>query len=305
MLGNLDQIRAFVAASDYGSFSAAARRLGRAQSLISTHIAMLEADLGLELFARTGRNPELTEAGHALLAEAREVLRQYGQFKTRALALCASPEAELRLALDEGLPYVETGQLCAELATGFPHLKVQLLHGSTPEVHYWVAHENVHLGVAYDLPAGDLSSGGQPGKALATTLERHWIGQVKQVLVASETHPLAALPSVSIRDLTRHRQIITRFALAPVHDPCILSPSVWETNSCYMAVDLALRGIGWTIVPVPVAVFSSKSDPVPEGLRILNHPEGVPDLNIQLLRKAGQPATPATSWLTQRLRELF
>jgi len=62
MLDNvsLDQLRVFVAATDVGSFSAAARRLGRAQSAISQAIAGLESALGVQLFDRTERLPKLT-----------------------------------------------------------------------------------------------------------------------------------------------------------------------------------------------------------------------------------------------------
>ena len=73
---SLDQLQAFVAAAETGSFSAAARKLRRAQSVVSTHVANLEADLGLELFRREGRNPSLTRAGQRLLQEARVVLER-------------------------------------------------------------------------------------------------------------------------------------------------------------------------------------------------------------------------------------
>ena len=46
----LEQLRAFVTAAEKGSFSAAGRALGRAQSVVSTHISMLEDSLGIELF---------------------------------------------------------------------------------------------------------------------------------------------------------------------------------------------------------------------------------------------------------------
>jgi DNA-binding transcriptional LysR family regulator len=49
----LDQLRKFVATADCGSFSVAARQLGKAQSAVSTAIGLLEADLGLELFDRS------------------------------------------------------------------------------------------------------------------------------------------------------------------------------------------------------------------------------------------------------------
>ena len=51
----LEQLNSFVAAAEKGSFSEAARSLGRAQSVVSTHVATLEAELGVDLFGtRTG-----------------------------------------------------------------------------------------------------------------------------------------------------------------------------------------------------------------------------------------------------------
>jgi hypothetical protein len=69
----LDQFRSFVAAADAGSFSAAGRRLGRAQSVVSQTLANMEGQLGIKLFDRSGRIPVLTEAGRALLPDARAV----------------------------------------------------------------------------------------------------------------------------------------------------------------------------------------------------------------------------------------
>jgi DNA-binding transcriptional LysR family regulator len=72
-----DAIETFIAAADLGSFSAAARHLGRSQSTVSVTIANLEVDLGLVLFERSGRRPELTPAGRALLPKAAAILAGY------------------------------------------------------------------------------------------------------------------------------------------------------------------------------------------------------------------------------------
>jgi DNA-binding transcriptional LysR family regulator len=68
-----DQLRVFETVADAGSFSAAARRLRRAQSAVSYAIGNLEAQLGIALFERGRRRPVLTEAGRAVLADARAV----------------------------------------------------------------------------------------------------------------------------------------------------------------------------------------------------------------------------------------
>ena len=57
-----EALLAFAEAATLGSFSAAARKLGKRQSTISEAIANLEIDLGLTLFDRSTRQPTLTEA---------------------------------------------------------------------------------------------------------------------------------------------------------------------------------------------------------------------------------------------------
>src|SRR5258708_38165656 len=70
----LDQLRVFLTVVDVGSFAGAARKLGRATSVISYSIGNLEAQLGVLLFDRKStRKPQLTEAGRGVLSEARTI----------------------------------------------------------------------------------------------------------------------------------------------------------------------------------------------------------------------------------------
>jgi len=71
---NLEQLRTFLRVAELRSFSAVAREQRKAQSAISSAIALLETDLGVTLFERSsGRQPKLTENGSALLEDARAV----------------------------------------------------------------------------------------------------------------------------------------------------------------------------------------------------------------------------------------
>src|ERR1700754_4724076 len=94
----LDQLRTFVAAVDEGSFSAAGRKLRRAQSVVSQTLANLEAQLGVQLFDRSTRYPKLTDAGRGLLLDARSVAENIDAFKARARALREGLEPELAVA---------------------------------------------------------------------------------------------------------------------------------------------------------------------------------------------------------------
>src|SRR6202041_1901448 len=80
MLDNvtINQLRAFVAVCDQGSFSGAARELNRAQSAISHAIKALESAFDMQLFERNTRKATLTAAGRSLLPDARARLHFLG-----------------------------------------------------------------------------------------------------------------------------------------------------------------------------------------------------------------------------------
>src|SRR5246127_4372331 len=95
----LDQLRTFIAAAEQGSFSAAGRKLRRAQSVVSQTLANLEGQLGVILFDRSARYPTLTEHGRALLENARAVADQIDGFKARAKSLREGLHPELSVLL--------------------------------------------------------------------------------------------------------------------------------------------------------------------------------------------------------------
>lgn len=96
---SLDQLRSFVTAVEEGSFSAASRRLGRAQSVVSDLIANLENQIGMTLFDRSGRYPKLTQAGTVLLADARSVISGVDLMKARARGIASGIEPELSVVI--------------------------------------------------------------------------------------------------------------------------------------------------------------------------------------------------------------
>ena len=82
----LDQMRVLVAVADTGSFSAASRRLGRVQSAISRADAAMETTLGVALFDRSTKTPTLTEAGAAIVQDARTIVDSAKALRARTRA---------------------------------------------------------------------------------------------------------------------------------------------------------------------------------------------------------------------------
>ena len=96
---SLDQLKVFLAVVEAGSFAAAGRQLGRATSAISYTVANLEQQLGVTLFDRERtRRPTLTEAGMAVLAEARTVSLSVDSLRVRSRSNNVTPSCCSRLA---------------------------------------------------------------------------------------------------------------------------------------------------------------------------------------------------------------
>ena len=99
MAFNSDNTRVFLNVLDSGSFSAAARALGRVPSAVSMTISQLEAELDLQLFDRSHREPRPTPLALALEPLARQVASQLRLLQNHALALHQGLETKLTLAV--------------------------------------------------------------------------------------------------------------------------------------------------------------------------------------------------------------
>ncbi|MFP2770078.1 LysR family transcriptional regulator [Oceanisphaera sp. KMM 10153] len=143
---NLDQLEAFVTAAQTGSFTATARKLGKALSRISTAIANLEADLGFSLFDRAGKYPTLSDDGQKVLHDAVSVLTQCQRLQSRALSVSSSSPVQLTIAMDETVPIENFAVLYARLANQYPDLSVTLLNGSQEDIASWVDEGRADMG---------------------------------------------------------------------------------------------------------------------------------------------------------------
>jgi LysR family transcriptional regulator, carnitine catabolism transcriptional activator len=88
----------FVAVVDHGGFTAAARAIFVSQPALSLAVKDLEAELGVELFTRLGRQVRLTPAGTALLEPARQVLRDLETGRAAVAAVAGVLAGSLSLA---------------------------------------------------------------------------------------------------------------------------------------------------------------------------------------------------------------
>jgi DNA-binding transcriptional LysR family regulator len=100
----LRHLRYFVAVAEELHFTRAALRLNIAQPPLSQQIRALEEELGVQLFARTRRSVALTDAGHALLAKAREVLSATQALPQELQRVARGEVGVLRIGFSSTLP---------------------------------------------------------------------------------------------------------------------------------------------------------------------------------------------------------
>ncbi len=97
-MDRLQAMLAFRAVADSGSFSAAARQLGRSKAVVSRLVAELESHLGARLLNRTTRRVSLTELGRGYHARCVQLLADLDELEGLARDAQAVPRGRLRLA---------------------------------------------------------------------------------------------------------------------------------------------------------------------------------------------------------------
>ncbi|WP_372731901.1 LysR family transcriptional regulator [Novosphingobium sp.] len=236
----LDQLRLFLAVVDEGSFNGAARKLGRAISVVSYGITTLEAQLGTVLFDREGsRKPVLTEAGKAMLAQARAVADDIDALMAGVLSFNQGLEAELGLAVDVMFPTNLMAEILREFQREFPTVRLRLHVEALGTIAALVIDRAADLGI------------GGPELVPLSELERIAIGEVQMIPVAAPGHPLARMDPVPPGEARKHRQLVLtdRSRLTEGKDFSVLSADTWRLGDLGARHALMREGIGWGSMP--------------------------------------------------------
>ncbi|CAH0533146.1 HTH-type transcriptional regulator ArgP [Vibrio stylophorae] len=234
----LEQLKIFVTVCECGSFSAAARKLKRAQSGVSQAVANLEIEIDQQLFHRDKNKPELTVSGRALLPVVRAILHQQHYFEQKIESIASDHEQELVIAVDESLVDDSLIALFADLAAHFPNTDFDLVSASTFEVDEMVRQGRAQIGIHY--VGGDLKD----------AVDFFLLGQAKFVNISAPQHPLAQFAQVTDSDLKRYRQCVHRDAQH--HElwfTYAISNAKWYANSHENVVALVVQNVGWANVP--------------------------------------------------------
>src|ERR1700754_2652760 len=132
MILDLDLLRAVVAVTESGSFTAAAAVVGRSQSAVSQKVLRLEEALGFCVFRRTSRSLKLTRDGERVLIAARRLLAQYDAFMSE---MRKPPQpTRLRLGISENLVQPQLHLILSRFGQLFSSIELELTTGSSEDL---------------------------------------------------------------------------------------------------------------------------------------------------------------------------
>ena len=241
-----DQIPLFLAVLDAGSFSAAARKLGRVPSAVSMAIAQLEAELDLQLFDRRGREPVPTAAARALEPQARLLAEQLRQLNWQAQALHEGLEERLTLAIAPELLATHWTEPLNQLVQEFPALPIEVLAAPQADALELLHAGRAHLALVFERPAMDGREGFQEmGRETLVAVMSPQFAPWQQAV--AEHGPKAQL---SVEQLAATRQVLVASRDPQQTDPrFVFARQLWRADSHQAALSLIGAGLVWGWLP--------------------------------------------------------
>lgn len=250
---DLRHLRYFVAVAEERHFGRAAERLHMAQPPLSQQIRQLEAKLGVELFHRTTRRVDLSEAGRAYLRRARGILAEVDDAAHEARRVAAGAVGHLTIGCVGSATYSLLPALSRQLAAELPGVdfsfrgemlapdQVEALRAGTIDV------------ALLRPPIADAS--------LTMTMLRH----DRLVVAVPHDHPLARAPLVRPTDLggtdliihsADRRSAMYDVVLRLCRDAGIEPRIRHEVGETSTLITLVAGGLGVAVVPEPVTALA-------------------------------------------------
>ena len=246
----LRQLEYFVAVAEECHFTRAAKRVHVAQSGLSASIRSLETELGAPLFVRSTRQVELTDAGRALLVEARRALGSVDAARDAVAAVQGLLRGSLSVGSLQCLHVVHLPAVLAAFHGSHPGVEIRLRQGGTADLVDEVRAGRIDVAFVTRSPDRDVRMSTLASEPL--------------VLACAPDHPLAGRASVALPELVGEsfvdfnagwgtRDVVDRTLAAAGVDRRVGV----EVNDVHSLLDFVGFGLGVALVP---RSFSLKTD---------------------------------------------
>lgn len=234
---NQEQLNIFKTVMTLGSFSAAARELGKVPSAISMSIANLEVDLNLQLFERIGREPKPTPQAVILFEKTQQLLVEMNQWKQHAFALSEGLESSLNIVVVSELLHTQWTEYIAILEKQFPNLQINIISAPQEDALNMLFNQSVQLAFMFER------------EVLQNSEQFVEVKRELLIPVISHQHPLAHLDQVSFEQIRQHRQIVVASRDKSIKPELLFSKQYWRTDNHHSASMIILENLAWGVLP--------------------------------------------------------
>lgn len=231
-----ESLEAFLQAVETGSFSAAARKLKKSQSTISSAIANLEADLGITLFDRQSRQPTLTPQGHKVLPYVQSIIAANERLDEVSVRLAGNIEPRLSFVLSDVWQTTHYESILNSFSERFPDIEFECLIAEDEDAIDLIQSGRAHVGVLRV----------QQSYPPEVTVARLQVG-AEMAIYLHRKYELAQRKSVEMDELHTVRQLCLKTYTNPTNP--VNSGPVWSSPSLLMLLEMAEHGFGWGVLP--------------------------------------------------------
>jgi len=237
-------LRAFLAVAETGSFSEAAVQLHLTQPAVSKRIAVLESELDTRLFDRIGRSTQLTESGRTLLPRAHEILLAIDDTRRSLHNLTDEVSGTLSIGTSHHAGLHRLPPALRQFARAYPQVALDIRFMDSEQAHEAVLHGDLELAIVTLSPI-DIPQ-----------LERTVLWDDPLAFVCAPDHPLASMRNLEATDLMEHAAVLPgeatytgRLIREAFEAQGLALPRAMKTNYLETLKMLAGVGLGWSVLP--------------------------------------------------------
>jgi DNA-binding transcriptional LysR family regulator len=292
---DLRHLRSFLAVVEERHFGRAAQRLGIAQPAVSRHVRALEAALGSPLLVRTSRSTDLTEAGRAAVAPARDVLAASDRLQTAVEAAASGAGALVTVGFVASTARGWLAPIVEAMATQHPDVELRAVQARMNQVA--ASLRRGELDAAISRPLYDVELVELP------------LAEEAIVLAVPDGHRLAGRARIELSELTGETLIAVErrvfpagyaASMAQLRDAGAEPARIRHTTSPAAALGLVAAGVGVFRLPASAATPTSGVTYVPVDahvarLVLVRRPEPPPAALVALAEVAAEVARRSVS----------
>nr|WP_218179668.1 LysR family transcriptional regulator [Pseudomonas gingeri] len=290
----MNDLQAFRAVVEQGSFRKAAQAINISQPALSRRVDKLEEALGVRLFERTTRRVSLTQVGRAFAPTVERLLDDLDLALLGITDVASTRLGHVTVACVPSAAYYFMPKVVAHYHRQYPKIKVKVLDSSANDVHAAVLSGEADFGLSF---TGNLQA----------EIEFELLVEERYVVACRRDHPLAGRASVTWTELYQQDYISldktsgNRFLL----DQALMGieaqkPSVCETRHVTTMIGLVEAGLGIAAVPT-MAMPVANEHPILTSVPLIE-PEVM--RKVGLLKRRGRVLTPAARELERLIVEM-